>query len=158
MNEKTIKTGVEYTHKRTGEIYLARHIGLLKVGHDAPRKGWVECVMYQKANKPSEWFARDLATFNEQFRETREVLIELHCQQLDIEYESAPRAVAESWSIIFQNGAHRLSCDVVSHSHGARHVGQDKVTGPIQASMAASGFVIADGTVFELVGEEVTLG
>lgn len=149
----SIKTdATPYVHRRTGEVYLARHAGLMKIGHHGNREAWVECVMYQKAEAPSQWFARDLAAFVEQFIERRELALQVACEQHDVDVSVAPRVGLEKWSVMGKTG--RLTGDRVQ----GKTVTQDFVTEEAQAIDRQNRFALVNGVVYDLAGDEVTLG
>lgn len=144
-----------YVHNRTGERYLARHVGLVKIGHAAPRQGWIECVMYQKEEKPSDWFCRDLATFAEQFTEARELAIVEALAKLDLA-RVPPRGVLEMWSRTTDQGAPILMGDITEHAN-AKLVGTDKRTTRVVFFDPDNRLAISGDGIWELVGDEVTV-
>jgi hypothetical protein len=148
----TIKTdSTPYIHTLTKERYLARHIALGKIG-DA--KNWTECVLYQKASAPSEWFCRSMAEFQAKFVEERELRIVQACTDLEIDPSHLMRASMEMWS--FSETQNRITGDVTTHSHG--HPAQDVTTGEVLYLDRRNGFAITDSVIILLEGEEVTLG
>lgn len=155
MNGSRIKTdGTRYVHNRTREVYLARHAGLMKIGHHGQREAWVECVMYQKAEKPSEWFARDLAAFCEQFTEERQLVIDAALTKVD-RTGDMPHGRIENWFVM--PGGKRLAGDITEHDI-SRKVGVDAMTSELLHIDKANKFAITENSIYELVGEEVTVG
>lgn len=157
-----IKTdATPYVHKRTGERYLARHAGLMKIGHPKRKKGeehpgWTECVMYQKEAKPSEWFARDMPAFLEQFVEARTLAIQDACKALEMDPDM-PHGVITMWAKTISAGEPVLTGDITEHTT-ARLVKQDATTGKVLFIDVENAFAICADGIYELDGEEVTLG
>lgn len=159
MNEQTnaargvaIKTdATPYVHRRTGEVYLARHAGLMKIGHVGEREGWTDGVMYQKAEDPSRWFCRDLNAFCEQFIERRELVLQNACVANDVDLAQAPRLTLEKWSV----SKGRVTGDLVE---GGAVTQQDYMTEKAQVINSIERFALVDGVVYDLVGDEVVLG
>jgi hypothetical protein len=147
----TIKTdATPYVHVRTKGRYLARHIGLAKIG-DA--KNWTECVMYQKAEAPAEWFTRSLPEFVANFVEERELQIVQACEALEIDVDHLARGTFEQWAYIESAG--KIAGDITQHSQGK--VGQDAISSEVKFIDRKAGFAITDNTIYILEGEEVIL-
>jgi len=152
----TIKTDqTPYIHKRTGERYISRHIGLMKIGHTGDRNAWVQAVFYQKADNPSAWFSRDLAAFAEGFVEERELLIEKAAGDLGIDHHAAPKGRIENW-FVMPGGDDRLAGDIREH-YDQRKVGTDAITSKVRHLDREHRFAITENSIYELVGDEVTL-
>lgn len=155
MSNITIKAdGTIYRHRRTDDLYRARHVGLVKIGGaHGPREGWVESVFYQSVDRPSLWFAREKEFFVQSFIEEREHQITHALLALGLNGD-LPRAKIDAWFQGKWHGNPVLFGDIIEHASPTK-VGQDARTSTLRYVDTVNKFAISQNTIYELLGEEV---
>jgi hypothetical protein len=154
MTATTIKTdSTLYRHRRTDGLYRARHIGLAKCG---PREQpWIESVFYQSADRPSQWFCRDLESFAQGFVEEREHQITVALSSLSL--PSLERGYMANWFRGTDNGRPVIFGDLVDSEDDERTIQVDAKTETVQYVDEVHRFAITSHRVYILLGDEVAI-